>query len=574
MTPGGFGQRGLTTRVLILLSVALFPFAATSVFLTYDNARQAEQRSELALLLLTERATNDLQAVVQRGYGAARGLGQAILLSTRRSDGCDAELADFQSRFQVYSIISYIGLDGQVVCASNGERIDLADTPMMEALTESISDPRSSVTRNPSGQVTGLPVIVITEPVRDADGTLQGFLSLSVPEDTLLPTMDTLALDSPVTIVTFNHRGQILTGTKDDDTVRAALPAEASLADLTDRGAQVFVADDATGQRRTYGVVPLLPDVAFALSSWPEAALVTSGPQRLLATSILPALMWLASLFVAFVALDRLVIRHIRGLSRQMRTFARTRRLVARPVMRTAGHDLAAIEREFRDMAQSILQDEARLEDNLREKNILLKEVHHRVKNNLQLITSIMNMQMRKATDDEARSMLRRLQERVLTLASVHRVLYRSEDMNRIDAGQLIRDLAEQLVAMSTRSGEIRLRVETTPIELFPDQAVPLSMLCSEAMTNAIRYAGPDADGRTQIHLTLVRAGDGDGRLTITSTLGAAPVPDNESGLGAQLIRAFESQLAGTLRMGIEDDRYAVRLTFPVATQQAATQDY
>ena len=85
--------------------------------------------------------------------------------------------------------------------------------------------------------------------------------------------------------------------------------------------------------------------------------------------------------------------------------------------------------RDFLSMAEGILQDEAELEDALREKSLLIREVHHRVKNNLQLIASIMNMQIRRSRNSETTSVVRRLQDRVLGLARVHRQMYEAQTL-------------------------------------------------------------------------------------------------------------------------------------------------
>jgi two-component sensor histidine kinase len=283
---------------------------------------------------------------------------------------------------------------------------------------------------------------------------------------------------------------------------------------------------------------------------------------------------------VAFLALDRLVIRHIRVLSRQMRTFARTRRLVGQPLLGATGRELVEIETDFREMAESILEDEARLEDNLREKNILLKEVHHRVKNNLQLVTSIMNMQIRKAAIPETRAVLRRLQDRVMGLAAVHRALYKAKDFNSIDVSTLVSELAEQLLVSDAAAAPIRAQVEVEPLYLFPDQAVPLSLLASESMTNAVKYAGPNEAGVTRIDVSLKPVEDGRAQFSIVSSRGEpmGRVGDEgtsiEGGLGLQLMRAFEGQLGGRLTITEDEEAYRLDITFPVQTFSPDALDY
>ena len=100
-------------------------------------------------------------------------------------------------------------------------------------------------------------------------------------------------------------------------------------------------------------------------------------------------------------------------------------------------------------MVDTILQDEAEMEDMVHQKEVLLREVHHRVKNNLQLIASIMNMQMRQARTLEARDLMKSLHDRVMSLATVHRGLYQTSGLTDVRANELMDDILRQLVRMA-----------------------------------------------------------------------------------------------------------------------------
>jgi two-component sensor histidine kinase len=407
------------------------------------------------------------------------------------------------------------------------------------------------------------------------DGAFAGALSVSLPHDELVDGVALPAVEGPLSLLTFNADGDILTSALPAEERDRQLPRERALTELIGGGAQAFSDVNAEGERRAYAVVPVVPGVVFALASWPQDALVRTRFDRIVATGLMPLLMWAASLAVAFVALDRLVIRHVKLLSRQLRAFARTRRLVTRPLLRGAAPELAGIEDDFREMAAAILQDEAELEDTLRQKNRLLKEVHHRVKNNLQLISSVINMQVRKARSPEAANLLRRLQDRIMSIASVHRSLYQSEDLERVDAGRLVEDLSHQILigAQADRPG-LRLKVEADPISLDADQAVPVALLVSEAMTNAARHA-PSA-GDTVIRLRLQALEDGRARLELSNP---AADPDEialegGTGLGVALIRAFVSQLGGRIDVDEEGNRYRIRVDFTVRDEAYSPLDY
>ena len=271
------------------------------------------------------------------------------------------------------------------------------------------------------------------EPVRLRDDLL-GFVSISIPNRAFAESRDATASLQPLSTVTFNTRGELLTSIRDWDLARATLPADTDLASLTGQGRNIFSAMSAAGHMRYYAVLPVVPGTVYALSVWPEDTPLLQTDLSSRASGLLPVAMWLASLVVAFWALNRLAIKHIRKLGRQMRRFARNRTLPQNALSGSVPTEIYNMEEAFVAMAESILRDEAALEDSLREKNILLKEVHHRVKNNLQLISSIMNMQIRKADSVESKRVLQRLQERILGLATIHKTLYLDTDVSAATA--------------------------------------------------------------------------------------------------------------------------------------------
>ena len=148
------------------------------------------------------------------------------------------------------------------------------------------------------------------------------------------------------------------------------------------------------GQRRAFAVVPILRGTVYAVGSWDAEAVLAEPIGRRVPPWVFPILMWAACLLVAYVAVHRLVIRHVAELRRQMREFADHRRLPGGALRPGAPAELAEMAGGFAAMAERILREDAETEDRLHEQKVLLREVHHRVKNNLQLISSIINMQI------------------------------------------------------------------------------------------------------------------------------------------------------------------------------------
>lgn len=194
-------------------------------------------------------------------------------------------------------------------------------------------------------------------------------------------------------------------------------------------------------------------------------------------------------------------------------------------------------------------QAENRLRRALREKEVLLKEIYHRVKNNLQVVSSLLDLHGRNARDDSVREMLRETAERVASMALVHEQLYRDGDLSAIEFGSYARQLVAHLQdSHSRRPGALVARVEVEPVRLGIATAVPLGLLINELVSNPFKHAHPDGAGGT-VTVRLERAGDGL-RLGVSDDgvgLPAGFTPRNARTLGIQLVLALTEQLGGAL---------------------------
>lgn len=222
----------------------------------------------------------------------------------------------------------------------------------------------------------------------------------------------------------------------------------------------------------------------------------------------------------------------------------------------------------FGGMTDTIMREEARIEDALRQKDVLLREVHHRVKNNLQLIASIMSMQMRQSRSPEVQQLLQGLHDRVNSLATIHRSLYQTTGQADVRMNEQLDIIVRQVVRMaSARNNAIKLETNFTELHLNPDQAVPLSLFVTEAMTNALKYIGAKdgADPILTVNLTL--PGDEIAEVLIVNSTAPDAIPlgdDRSSGLGSELMEAFAEQLEGTFSATPDAGMFTVKLSFPI----------
>ncbi|WP_422075444.1 sensor histidine kinase [Tranquillimonas rosea] len=566
MVPGGRGigrLDRLDIRLVLVLGLALLPVGLIAVVQTYRIIDLAENQFRAALVGETLSAARSERDILLREIGASRALVPIVENDLDSPDQCSSVLTDLVQRSENIAFAGVIDTDGSVFCGSEGLGASVADSPLFTSYME---DPREQVVFTPRAGVSGTTGLVIRQPLRSEDDSVFGYLALTVPVEAfdLRPPETNVAVAED--ILTVNQDGEILTSFAGPDGLEDRLPRDRALPALMGPERLTFETTDQIGRERVYTVVPLLDGVAYVMgiwqpqSVWPIAATAASA-------TIFPLLMWLASLAVAYFAVHRLVVRHIRALRRRIRAFTMTRKLIPDADDSSMPAELREVNAAFQSMTERIVRDEADQENSIHEKDVLLKEVHHRVKNNLQLIASITNMQIRKSPNVETRFILKRLQDRVMGLATIHRNLYATGALSEIGVDSLLLDLTQQLTAAS-HLGEDQVAVTTDirPLTLYPDQAVPLALLLTEALTNAVKYLGRPQDGSTPwISIHLITHDDGEIELCVANSTGD-PVSDSDpvavSGLGSQLIAAFTLQLGGNDISHDAPDRHEIRITF------------
>ncbi|WP_289063139.1 histidine kinase dimerization/phosphoacceptor domain -containing protein [uncultured Zobellia sp.] len=190
------------------------------------------------------------------------------------------------------------------------------------------------------------------------------------------------------------------------------------------------------------------------------------------------------------------------------------------------------------------------LEEKIREKETLIKEVHHRVKNNLQTVSSLLSLQSRSIIDKDVKSLLKSSQNRVITMAIVHEMLYMREDLSKIEYKSYVQELAEYLVrSIKGTSSNITLNIDIPNIKLNIDTAIPLGLLINETVTNALKYGIADED-KGEIHIRLRKAENNEFILNLGDNGKGFPediTHKNSKSLGLKLIHNLSRQLQGSI---------------------------
>lgn len=558
--------RGLFVRLAALLTLALFPLGAISLWQTKAVVDTTLELSEQVILSQTERAAAHDRQLLERARGASEGLSALLAPIVDNKNRCSALLKQFISGQDSYIFAGYIDEAGMMSCSSNGASVDFSTDP---SYLRAIETHGQRFELNLDGAVTRKPVLIVSTPV-EIDGTFRGFVSLSIPHVLSVGSAVVASKAVGVEYVTVNRAGQILSATSDMADAARLLPADVQPETFLSRVGETFVATNTNGAERRFAVSALIPDEVAVVGSWPTAQVANgvTGDSLWLTLSF-PVLMWFAGISVAFLGLHRLVIRHIYHLRRAMRHFASGERKAPYLKFLDPPTEFEVLETSFNRMVGTLTLAEEKAEQDLEDKTILLREIHHRVKNNLQLIASIMNMHSRAAASSEAKQVLAQLQMRVRGLATVHQTLNATTHQTSVDTKAVLERLVAELTpAAKTRLRNTQVTADIAAVQLGQDQAVTLSMLAAEALTNAVKYVGAKAGHTPSIHVSFDRT-EADGlAFAVSNTIADKPedrTPTATSGIGSRLMRAFASQLGGKEAADDNDGMYRYTVTFDIA---------
>jgi two-component sensor histidine kinase len=207
-------------------------------------------------------------------------------------------------------------------------------------------------------------------------------------------------------------------------------------------------------------------------------------------------------------------------------------------------------------------QSAAALSAALGEKDILLREIHHRVKNNLQITSSLIQLQSRSFQDPAVRAAFDQTQQRLRSISLVHDVLYHENTAARVDAAVYLRELTEEIAtANGAEERGISVEVDAESIVLSPGQVTPLGLCLAEVLTNAFKHAFPE--GRAGSILVRAREAGGEIELLVRDDgEGFEGEPDRKGSLGLMLISVLARQIGGAFSFSSEGGTL-FRLAFP-----------
>jgi two-component sensor histidine kinase len=575
----------IRARLMVLLTIAAIPLVAMAGLVAWQNYRMTADKAEQAVL-------RGLEASSARHEAALDGVGQMLAAVTQADpirlmmpDPCDAFLADIlalnRDRFSSLRVFDQAGrlrcaAPWPVAAAENGpadpswfERVSRTDRLVVGPVRSSPSRANPSREVGPGGNGS---LLVVARPILEGarfDGALAADLRMDwFADQSILPNRS-----GAMTAWLFSPEGTPLpVGAATEQ----ALPEGAALAGLF--GSRSSSAGARSRDDRPFFYASAeLSDGLRLLVGYDASEAVAEGRAVLIRRFVELAFLLLLGIVAVGVGVHIAVVQPLRRLTEAVERW-RAGAPFTPGVLAGEPSEVAELASSFSQATAALAERGAQLRIALIEQDNLVQEIHHRVKNNLQVVSSLLNLQASRIRLPEARSEFQSARHRVHALATLHRHLYAQGELQSIDMPSFLEELCGQLFqALGEMRGErINLEIEAPELRMSSDQAVPLALLVTEAVSNAVKYAFPGGvHGNISIRLAadserahLVIEDDGIG-IPASRAEAEAGIRD---GIGIHLIRGFARQLGASLTVQEGNGtRYTVDL--PLQTEASRTHD-
>ncbi len=527
-------------RIALLLALAMLPAGAIAmqVGLNAAAARQSAYEESLGARALqsiaTERRTIDELRELLRVLATTPALQQIA------AGDCRDWLSEIKARYSYIAALSVSSDDGRILC-SVPEVVPNLQVPDTEVRRRGRARDGFAMGYSERGVLSGQPVLGAVEPIHDGSRRI-GFVGASIPTHELSALLDRsrgLSSEAAARAALVDGQGRIIAEATSADQNAPPLPAPARIA--RQLGSEPSFLSVEGGDAV---IVPIYAPDLYAVMSWAPEQPAWRRAGGVVFSIAAPLLIWLLAIGAGWVAVEVFVARPLSSLEAAARGFARGEDIADPPALLSAPAEIRSLRRTLAAMAKTLRGRELRLVEALAEERALLREVHHRVKNNLQMVASLLNIQARAASDESEAWGLARAHDRVQLLALVHQRIYSSGELRELRVDDLAAEIARQLLqSRGAAVKDLNLVLDVAPARAGVDRAVPLAFLIGESISAALDSLSEL--GPVDLKLMLAQEEGGETRFAIDSSIDDARV--HPSGPGSRLVDAFARQLGATV---------------------------
>lgn len=560
----------LRTRLVGVVTIALLPVLALAAWYAVREQRASELRRAETVTAAAELVVTRQRELLEatRRLLAAMCEEDTVRLSVNPDatpadiNRCEAYLGRVLQNFpDEYSAAIVTDAEGTARCSNAPTAIGMgfADREIFRLVRETR---KFTVGAQLASRVTPAAVIPTALPIMQ-DNDFRGMCVVDVSLRSFADLVTPAAARDRITVSLVDRRGASLAGSPEAARV---LPVAVRLAAAIVGGQKAFLDYGQEGQLYEFRLLPLAETSIFVIAAAP----VAEGFPTLLADwggFALVVLALAAALLAVWLGADRWCVQPLRDIRDFADRVARGDDMKLEP-KRPWGPELSSVGEGVRAMAAAIASREAELRAGLEQRDHMLREIHHRVKNNLQMISSLLNLQAGEIRSPRIRRFFGDAQNRVLTLSILHRHLYERSSWALVDFQQFISDLVRQ-ISVGRRNPDRpqpRFQIRAPIMAVGPDIAIPIGLIVTEAVSSALNRSfenvtAPEirieaADKAGTVELTIEDNGAGQG-----GSFG----PDGRGGFGLTLIRGLAMQLGGEAQISArEGGGMRVAVTFPM----------
>lgn len=514
----------------LLLALAMLPAGAIAlqVGLNALEARRAAYEESLSRRAL--QSISSERGAIDELRELVRVVAASPVLTESRA-GCSDWLRSVSESYPHLAAIAALDESGRIVCS-----YPAAPVGRMSASADLRARARTrdgmAMAYVGQGSLAGEPVLGAMEPIRNAAGRRIGYLGASISIGYLRELLDRSRTMDGARAAIVDYTGRVIAQSSAAALGDPGLPTAAQVRNHLGPDPAFIAVENGDAI-----LAPLqAPDLYIAMA-WAPGQPTWRRWGGLAVSVASPLLIWLLAIAAGWFAIEIYVARPLSNLEGAARSYARGEEVEDPPALASAPEEIRSLRRTMAAMAKTLRGREQRLIEALAEERALLREVHHRVKNNLQMVASLLNIQARSAEDESEAWGLARAHDRVQLLALVHQRIYASGEVRELRIDDLATEIARNLL-QSRGLHTVNLQFEFSEVRTVADRAVPLAFMIGEAIAAALDALG---DAPVDLFLHLMQEGDGEVRFAIAS--GHEPAGFDSAGPSGRLVDAFARQL-------------------------------
>ncbi|GGF64968.1 histidine kinase [Azorhizobium oxalatiphilum] len=532
-------------RLILVILIAIMPIASACMLQGVLQLRRTSEETQARLVQSAIAAAGSVQNV----FAAAENVLQALKNANdvRNADAdCQATLSGANLSVLFSTNISLFGSDGVLRCS--------ALTPNDNVVSdrswwrESVQAKDFTLSSRMVSPITRNEILIGTLPLFSASGAFDGALSIGINGlwlDNLLkremaPTAGIISL---------------LDATGREIASNASVASRRMFAgrDLSSYTDHLGEAADDKGTVWSFAVAPLERHGLMVAIARPKDELFRWTTLHVMISFVLPVVMVIFTLVAIWLATDRIVLQWLLYMRRVTAVYAQGHYGFRPTRMHQAPSEFRVLGHAIEDMALAVRERDGKLRESLAEKTGLVREIHHRIKNSLQVVVSLLSLYGSSVPQGEDRRRFEQLRVRVNTLAVVHRIFYEASEGSEVRVRELLREMAVLLEGAADRNVTVVVEADDA-LTLPTDFAVPLALMVTEIIMTLARH-----DATSPARLTLDGAIEGG---TFILTLTSSEPSDGRLGK-ADLAHGFASQLGGTVEDVDGENGAVVTVSFP-----------